>query len=138
MREGLPRSTRDIAPAEFSGERVEVFARFILAFSQNQLERRPIVSAFGNVAGQGSNQFGYLRAGAVGWTIFGYAVISVFAGPTIFDHPGPLELRQVTRDTGLPHAENFLELGHGELCFVEEEEQPESGRIGQEPEQINS
>jgi hypothetical protein len=55
----------------------------------------------------------------------------------VFHDPGPLKLGEVTGDSGLAHAEDFLEFGDGELGFVEEEEKPEAGGIGQEPEQIN-
>jgi len=44
----------------------------------------------------------------------------------------------MTGDPGLPHPEDFLEFSDGELGFVEEKEEPETGRIGEEPEQINS
>jgi len=37
----------------------------------------------------------------------------------------------------LAHPKNLLELSHGELVLLEEEKEPEPGRIGEELEKIN-
>jgi hypothetical protein len=37
----------------------------------------------------------------------------------------------------LSHPEDLLELGHGKLVLLEEKEEPEPGRIGEELEKIN-
>jgi hypothetical protein len=62
----------------------------------------------------------------------------VFTGASIFDYAGALELSEVTGNSGLAHAEDFLELSHGQLGLVEEQEKAEAGGVGQQPEQINS
>jgi hypothetical protein len=43
----------------------------------------------------------------------------------------------MTRDAGLPHAQNFLQLRHGKLVLLQEEKEPEPRRIGEEAEKIN-
>jgi hypothetical protein len=59
-------------------------------------------------------------------------------GTTVLHQAGPFQLREVTGDPRLAHAKDFLELGHGQLCFMKKKEEPEAGGIGQESEQINS
>jgi hypothetical protein len=45
-------------------------------------------------------------------------------------------LGEVGGDAGLTHAEDFLELGNGELLALEEVEEAEAGGIGQEAERF--
>jgi hypothetical protein len=37
----------------------------------------------------------------------------------------------------LTHAKDLLELGHGKLFFLEEEEEAKPGRVGEEAKKIN-
>jgi hypothetical protein len=39
----------------------------------------------------------------------------------------------VTGNAGLPHAQNLLQLGHGKFLFLEQKEQAQASRIGQQP-----
>jgi len=67
----------------------------------------------------------------------GQSVVNVFAGPAIFHHSRTLQLSEVARNTGLSHAEYFLELGDGELFLFEKKEETKPGGIGKETEKIN-
>src|SRR5205085_2065057 len=79
----------------------------------------------------------YLRPGRIGLLFRGQSVVNIFSRAAIFDDAGPFQLGEMTRDARLAHPENFLELGHGKLVFLEKKNEPEPGRIGQELEKIN-
>ncbi len=64
-------------------------------------------------------------------------IVNIFSRAAIFHHARALELREMTRDARLAHAENFLQLRHRKLLFLEEQEQAEPGRVGEQPEKIN-
>ena len=59
-------------------------------------------------------------------------------GPAPIGHgAGPFELSQVTGNTRLPHAKDFLKLGDGEFIVLEQEHEAQPGRIGHGAQEIN-
>ncbi len=137
MGEGLPGAARYIAPPELPGELVEVFAGFVSPFAQGELQSRPVARRLRHLPRQDANQFTYFCAGRVAFLFRGQTVVNIFPRASIFDHAGAFQLGEMTRDPGLAHPENFLELGHGEFVFLEEKQKPKPGGIGQELEKIN-
>jgi len=127
-----PGTSRNITAPKFSGELIEIFPRSILAFAQCQLQRRAVARGFGNLARKASQHFLDASAGAVSAPTLCRAVVNIFASAPILDHTGTPQLREMTRDTRLPHAKNVLQLGNGEFFLLEQQEQPQSRRIGQQ------
>src|SRR2546423_8075373 len=134
--ERLPGSARHITAAEFSGELVEVLARFVAAFSQRELERGAVPRCFRHFAREGANQLGHFCPGRVAFLFRGQSVVNIFPRAPVFDDAGPFQLREMARDSRLPHPKNFLKLGHGKLVLLEEKQEPKPGRIGQELKKI--
>ncbi len=58
----LPRTARAMIAPETAGELIEILARLVLAFAQNDLERGPIALHLGHFASQRAGQFAHLRA----------------------------------------------------------------------------
>src|SRR4051794_17364742 len=123
-----------ITATEAARQRVEIFARFVLAFPQDHLQSAAILRALRNFARKRPNEFGDLCLDAIVLRKFRSSVVGMFPGTTVLDYSGPFQLGEVTGDAGLSHAENVLELGDGEFGFVKKKQEPEPGRIGQEPE----
>ena len=63
--------------------------------------------------------------------IVGQRVVDVLSRAPILDQPGLPELREVTGNARLAHAEDFLDLDDGELLLLQEEEETEPGFIGE-------
>ena len=59
------------------------------------------------------------------------AVIDIFPNPAVGHRPGALQLREMTGDTRLTHAQNFLQLGDGKLFLFEEKQQAQTGWVRQ-------
>src|SRR5205823_4826870 len=129
-----PRTPRDITAPKFSGEHIEIFPRPILAFAQCQLQRRAVARGFGNLPGKASQYFLDASAGAVSAPNLCRAIVNIFASAPILDHTGTPQLREMTRDTRLSHAKNVLQLGHRKFLLLEQKEETQPRRIGQEPE----
>ncbi len=64
------------------------------------------------------------------------AVVNIFPNPSIRYHAGPLQLREMTGDARLAHAQNLLKFRHRKLFLFEKQEQAQPGRIRQQSEQI--
>ncbi len=108
MRERLPRAAGNITASELAGQFIEIFARFVLAFAQGDFERRPVARRFRHLAGQGLHQVPDRPARRVTLLFLGQAVVNVFPGAPVLHCPCSLQLREMTGDARLAHAENAL------------------------------
>src|SRR4051794_39352797 len=118
MRERLPGTAGHVAAAKFSRELVEVFARFVTAFSQGELERRPVALRLRHFPSENADQLAHFGAGRVPLLLRRQPVVNIFSRPAILDYAGALQLGEVTRNPGLSHPENLLKLGDGKLVFL--------------------
>ena len=137
VRQRFPGTPGDITASKLSSELVEIFARLILAFPQGQLQRGAIARGIGNVSRQNVDHFLHSTTRSVSRRDFGCPVVNIFASAPIFYDPRAFQLREMARDTGLAHAENLLQLGDRKLLLLEKQKQSQTGRIGEEPDQIN-
>ncbi len=56
----LPGTARAITAAKATRELIEIFARFVLAFAQDDFERGPVALRLRHFAGEGAGQFAHL------------------------------------------------------------------------------
>jgi hypothetical protein len=63
-------------------------------------------------------------------------VVNIFPNPSVGYDTRALQLRKMTRDAGLAHAQNLLQLRDGKLFLLEEQQQAKTSRICQQSEQI--
>ena len=96
-----------------------------------------IARSFGNFARQELENFLDTSTRSVFPGGLECAVINILAGAPVFHHSSAFQLREMTGDAGLAHAENLLEFCDRQLLLLEEQKQSQAGRIGQEPKQIN-
>lgn len=127
MGEAAPGASRDVGFAKFSRELVEVFRRTIRAFFQAKTES----GAVGRGLGQGVGGLLDERADEGLPSRRTRAVVTVFAEAPVADQSGTPQEGEVGGNAGLPHGEDFLELGDGELFLFEQQEDPEPGGFGQ-------
>ena len=64
--------------SEFSGELVEIFARFVLTLPQSQFQRRPISRRLRKLAGERAHYFIHSRERAVSIAALGRPVVNIF------------------------------------------------------------
>ena len=55
MGQSLPGAARDVAATKFAGQLIKIFARFILAFSENEFQCGSIADRFREFAGESAN-----------------------------------------------------------------------------------
>src|ERR1700730_3543654 len=131
MRQRLPGTARHVTASKFSREFIEIFARFVLTFTQGQLQRGAISRRFRQLAREHSDDFVYTRHGAVALRPLDRSVINIFAGTPVFNDAGTLQLSEMTGDTRLPESHDLLQLRDGEFFFLEQKEQAQARRVGQ-------
>src|SRR5580700_7649802 len=109
--------------SESSGELVEIFTRFVLTLPQSQFQRRPITRCVRQFAGQRPYYFIYSRQRTVSIAALGRPIVNIFSRAPIIHHAGPFQLREMTRNTGLAHAQNLLQFRNRKLFLLEQEKQ---------------
>src|SRR5215472_9219039 len=133
MRKRFPGTARHITAAKLSRELIEIFARLVLTLAQREFQCRPIPRCFRNFPRQHLQNLLDSAPRAVTTSTSNRPVVNVFPCPPVLDHTGALQLSQVTRNPGLAHPEDLLELGDRKLFLFEKQKQSQTGWIGQEP-----
>jgi hypothetical protein len=136
VRERLPRSPRHIASTEFAREFIEVFPRLVLPFLKHKLQTCAIAQALAQFARKESRDFRHtLTLGVL--PIVVRAIINILSDTAISHHASPLQLSKMTRNARLAHPENLLQFSDRKFFLFEKQQQPQTCRIGKQPQQIN-
>jgi hypothetical protein len=123
--------------AEFPGELIEILARLVLAFAQDELECGAIARRFRHLARQCSGKFAHSSLSRIARVSLCQPVINILSGAAIRHHPGALQLGEMTGDARLTHPQNVLQFGHGKLFLLEQQQQTQPRRIGEQAQEIS-
>ena len=132
MRDAVPSAAGAIRAAELSGELVEVLARPVVTLFQHDFQRRLIARGFGQFLCAGFDDGAELRERG----IVAERVVDVLPGATVLHESGLAKLREVTGDSRLAHAENFLDLDDGQLVLREKQQEAEARFVRDEAERF--
>ena len=123
----VPGAARAISATKLSRELIEVFPSAVVPFLQRHLERGLVASGFGQFLGRDLHD--RAKLGVVPFV--DESVVDVLSGAAIADEAGLAKLCQVAGNSGLPHAEDFLDLDDGELFLLKEKEETQPGFVGE-------
>ena len=134
MADGLPRAAGAVVFAEPAGDQVEILFLRAPALLQDAVK-------VGAVLGQRRLAGHRLERGTQerqhgGRQVRPQGVEGVLTLTAVGDEAGLPQLGKLRRDARLAHAEDLLQLGHGELLLHHERQQPQAGRVGEDLESV--
>jgi hypothetical protein len=127
--DGLPRAAGAVVAAEAAGDEVEILFPGAAAFLEDAVEVGAVLGddreiEHGVDGGAEEREGFWGGAGAEG-------VEGFFALAAVGDEIDLAEEGELGGDAGLAHAEDFLELGHGEFLAGHEGEEAQTGGVGE-------
>ena len=118
---------------ELAGQFVEVGAHLVLPAAQRQPQSFRVLLGFGNL-GRGLPQHASICENpfdsAPRWL---QPVQDALSVAPVLHQSGLLQLRQVRGNAALAHAQDLLQLGHGKLLALHQQQDAEAAGIGQQP-----
>lgn len=132
--DGFPGAAGAVVLAELAGDEVEILFLVGAAFLEAAVEGVAVLLEFGQggdgvAGGPEKGEGGRGEVGAEG-------VVGAFTVAAVDDGIGLAELGELRGDAGLAHAEDFLELGDGELLALKKGEDAKAGGVGEELEGV--
>ena len=128
--DALPGAAGHVLASEFAGQLVEVAAHLVLALAQGQAQRlRGPPAASGTSPAAWRSRFHQLGGRR-------QAVEGVLAGAPVVHQAGLLQLRQVGGNVALALRQDLLQLRHGQLFLLQQQQQPQPAGVGRQPQRF--
>ncbi len=118
--DAFPGPPRNVLAAELAGQLVEVAAHLVLPLAQDQAQRLAVLRRFGHFGGGLAQQVHQLGGRL-------QAVEGVLPGAPVVHQPGLFQLRQVGGNLALALAQNLLQLRHGKLFLLQQQQEARAG-----------
>jgi len=130
FRQTFPAAAGDIVAPELAGQLVEIAPHFVSSLFEHELERPGIIPRF--------RDFRRSRVQKVYKLPVANPIKTILALLPILHQTRAFELGKVRGNAALPHREDFLKFGYGQLFALQQQQQAQAAGIGNQLESLEN